>query len=370
MSYAKPSKLPRWADNGGTTTEPSEAVKDVGYIAERPTFGVLNWLLNLVYQWLGWNSVSFSGRSRFGLRSCPNQALAFGLTFDSSRKSSLVTVGTAIEYAKYAAGYIYAATISNTVLKIDPVTRAIVDTFTGFNSPHKIEFDGTYLWVANRGTGDIIVIDPEDGTVIQTVSIGVGTNPQGIAFDGTYMWTAHDGASGAVKKIHKDTYAVTTVSDASFDSPHDFVFDGSHVWVSNYVGDDLSKVDISNDTVDATVAVGTDPDRLVFDGEHIWVSNRGSDTISKVSPLTDTVVATVTLTGGDDPIYMVFDGEHVWAALEGGDKVIRMDPVSAEVTGEVTYPGAGPAPRGICFDGEYIWTGGSNSTTDMLVIPA
>lgn len=52
MGLNKPAKLPRWADDGGTIEEPSEAKKDVGFIAERPTFGAFNWLLNLIYQWL------------------------------------------------------------------------------------------------------------------------------------------------------------------------------------------------------------------------------------------------------------------------------------------------------------------------------
>jgi hypothetical protein len=55
---AKPSKLPEWASNptdpapAVAITEPSSPVKAQGYIAEKPTFGVLNWLLNLIYQWI------------------------------------------------------------------------------------------------------------------------------------------------------------------------------------------------------------------------------------------------------------------------------------------------------------------------------
>lgn len=50
----KPAGLPRWADNGGEVTEPSEAKKNVGFIAERPAFGVFNWLHNLVYRWVSY----------------------------------------------------------------------------------------------------------------------------------------------------------------------------------------------------------------------------------------------------------------------------------------------------------------------------
>lgn len=53
MGLNKPAKLPRWADDGGEILEPSEAKKDIGFVsAERPTHQLLNWLQNLVYQWL------------------------------------------------------------------------------------------------------------------------------------------------------------------------------------------------------------------------------------------------------------------------------------------------------------------------------
>lgn len=54
MAFDLPNKLPRWADNGGTISEPSEGKKDVGWTAEKPTFGAFNWLLNLIYNWLGY----------------------------------------------------------------------------------------------------------------------------------------------------------------------------------------------------------------------------------------------------------------------------------------------------------------------------
>jgi hypothetical protein len=53
---AKPSKLPRWADNPPvapptTITEPSEVEKDVGYQPGVPRRTHTNWFFNLVYQW-------------------------------------------------------------------------------------------------------------------------------------------------------------------------------------------------------------------------------------------------------------------------------------------------------------------------------
>lgn len=61
MGLNKPSELPRWSDNGGTIIEPSEAKKNIGFIAERPPFPFLNWLFNLIYQWLEYFNNSVTG---------------------------------------------------------------------------------------------------------------------------------------------------------------------------------------------------------------------------------------------------------------------------------------------------------------------
>ena len=46
----KPTTLPQWATTG-TVTEPSAGKKALGWIAEKPPFAYMNWLLNLIYQW-------------------------------------------------------------------------------------------------------------------------------------------------------------------------------------------------------------------------------------------------------------------------------------------------------------------------------
>ena len=52
---AKPTDVPRWADDGGDIVEPLEGKKDIGYEdAELPTHSEMNWLFNLIYQWAVW----------------------------------------------------------------------------------------------------------------------------------------------------------------------------------------------------------------------------------------------------------------------------------------------------------------------------
>lgn len=71
---AKPDKYPRWADVGGSITEPSSGKKDVGWVvAEKPPAQYFNWLLNLIYLWIVW----FDGM--FGTESAP-RTMSLGLS--------------------------------------------------------------------------------------------------------------------------------------------------------------------------------------------------------------------------------------------------------------------------------------------------
>ena len=52
---AKPSKLPEWNSGGSNRVEPSSGTKGTGYATgDRPTSGVLNWLLYFIYSWIVW----------------------------------------------------------------------------------------------------------------------------------------------------------------------------------------------------------------------------------------------------------------------------------------------------------------------------
>jgi hypothetical protein len=49
----KPSSLPQWATDGGTTVEPSSGQKQTGWaVGTRPPARWMNWWKNLVYQWM------------------------------------------------------------------------------------------------------------------------------------------------------------------------------------------------------------------------------------------------------------------------------------------------------------------------------
>ena len=61
-------------------------------------------------------------------------------------------------------------------------------------------------------------------------------------------------------------------------------FDGSNMWVANLLDGTVSKIDVSTNTVTATVTVGDGPYGVGFDGSNIWVANYNDGTVSKIVP--------------------------------------------------------------------------------------
>lgn len=65
MAETKPTKVARWATDGGTTVEPAAGEKNTGWaIVNKPPARFMNWLHNVAYQWFNWfNERMFDGGS-------------------------------------------------------------------------------------------------------------------------------------------------------------------------------------------------------------------------------------------------------------------------------------------------------------------
>ena len=375
-----PTELPIWADaptdpvpglpgNIHPIAEPSDAVKHQGWVGERPPLNVFNWWMNLVYQWASWlwGNVGITlGRSACN----PLTALCLGIPHRNVCARN-ISIGIPTYKAVLALDFLWVvASNANTLIKINPATNAVIASWSGFNFPSAIVFDGTYIWVIESdimGTpaGNLKKINPATGAVI--LSISVGGTPDGGCFDGTNIWTG-DASGTTIKKINVTTGAVGSPI-SGFSGPTDFAFDGTYVWVCNVETNTVSKVDPVAGTIVATVTVGSTPQWMAFDGNYIWVSNY-SGSVSKIDPIADTVVSTVSFEVGDYVAGLAFDGRFIWLALGGTGKVARIDPLANAVTHTITLDAATPQPHGLTFDGYHIWVSqvGSNYMQKIPVI--
>jgi len=78
-----------------------------------------------------------------------------------------------------------------------PSTGALFGTYAVGYGPAGFAFDGTYIWVANNGSSNVMKLDPNTGTVLGTFSVGRG--PFGVVFDGTHIWVASFGSNSVSK---------------------------------------------------------------------------------------------------------------------------------------------------------------------------
>jgi YVTN family beta-propeller protein len=72
---------------------------------------------------------------------------------------------------------------------------------------------------------------------------------------------------------------------------------GTFAYVANTGSNSVSKIDLANNTVVATISVGTSPYEVAINplGTFAYVANMNSGTVSKIDMATDTVVATITV---------------------------------------------------------------------------
>jgi hypothetical protein len=279
--------------------------------------------------------------------------------------------------------------------------------------PVSVEFDGTDLWVANRGSGTVMRIRPSDGKVLDTwtgaisnfgivaamgrifisgatnpgtlymidptqpagavttVTSNLGNQPLGIAFDGSRIWTANGGSPGSVSIVTLNPISVTTVATGfDFSSPIGILYDGSNIWVTDQGAPTMFKLN-SDGSSAGNFSTGLAPQNPVFDGANIWVPGFTSNSLTVVrvkdaqgNPLaTPFVLATLTDNGLDGPISAAFDGERILVTNRSSHSVSLWKAADLTPLGSFST-GAGTNPHGACSDGLNFWI--TLSLTDKL----
>ncbi len=204
--------------------------------------------------------------------------------------------------------------------------------FTVGKEPSALAFDGTFMYVANKGDNTVTRIRTGTG-VVEGTPITVGKEPSALAFDGTFMYVANRG-DGNVTLIRASTGVVEGKPVPVGKEPVALAFDGTFMYVANYQSNNISRIRVSKGTVEGNpIAVGINPHALVFTGTFLYVSHRfGSSTgigsgLWRIRTATGVVEGTpVKFMGTTAPINagkaLAFDGTFVY--LANVDKILRI----------------------------------------------
>jgi hypothetical protein len=273
------------------------------------------------------------------------------------------------------------------------------------DQPQAVEFDGTDLWVANKGSDTIQRFRTSDGQILQTFTgatdvsqivaargrifaigssnlyfidptagagpvstlIGGLSTPNGIAFDGARVWTANSSVSVSIITINPpdETRVLGGVG-----SPFGILFDGANMWVTDTGNERLHKLDDDGNIV-LSLPTGNNPRHPIFDGINIWVPNNQSSSVTIVrvkdtqgnALATPFVLATLTGNGLSGPNAIAFDGERMLVTNTNGNSVSLFKAADLTPLGSIST-GANTAPTGACSDGMNFWV--TLSGTDRL----
>ena len=207
-----------------------------------------------------------------------------------------------------------------------PVGRVDVGMGQGFGK----------VWVPDSSAGGISVVDPASRDVIGRVQVAQASIQ--MAFTSGRVWLAQGGLD-RVAVIDGNSYTVTSTIPVG-DFPGRPLVARDKVWVQNRDSDDVSVIDTALNRVVATVPVGEFPGRPVVAGGKIWLTNRDSDDVTVIDAANYTVSTTIPV--GDSPSWAVVAQDKVWVPNTASDTVSVIDVQSATVVDEVEV---GDTPR-------------------------
>ena len=198
-----------------------------------------------------------------------------------------------------------------------------------FESPYGyysygLTWDGEHLWCGDDRYGPVAQIDTSDGSIITTID-GAPQSNHGLAWDGTHLWVSGDYHTDWIYRIAPNGDRVDSILNPGGDYSGGMTWDGTHLWVTRYYPNtqpNLFRVDVSTGTVKDTIpSQGLQPQGLAWDGTYLWNVQDDND---------------------GDP-------ELVW----------QLDPVTGDTLLSFPVPDTGGAsgqsPRGLAWDGEYLW---------------
>jgi len=211
---------------------------------------------------------------------------------------------------------------------IDVATDTVIATIDGVFRPHGLAItpDGTRAYVTNYGYNrTVTVIDTATNTIVDTVS-GVGYDPGGIAItpDGTKAYVANR-VSNNVSVIDITTNTVmATIATARYPVSVAITPDSQYAYVANQTG---LRVTIINTSTNRVAGIIDDRKRHVGiairpDGSQAYVVNDLESSFSVIDMATNSVISTVP-TGGIHPYWVAIspDGTRAYIANVSSDNV-------------------------------------------------
>ncbi len=152
-----------------------------------------------------------------------------------------------------------------------------------FYHPTGVTWDGRHLWIADRKTDTFYKIDPEKGSIVDSI-VSPGYFPSGLAWDGKLLWST-DPTEDKIFATDVSTGKTVRTIDSPSPSPMGIAWDGEYIWICDNRLDTISKIDRADGTtITSFHSPASDPRGITFGANYLWCSDRIKDKIYMVDP--------------------------------------------------------------------------------------
>lgn len=217
--------------------------------------------------------------------------------------------------------------------------------------PYVIAMDpqGRYLW-AGLQNGFIATI--EIATDVELRRFSTPELPASIIAspDGSTLYVAYLGlgiTSGSLVALSSDTGAVLKpplpvgLSPAWITARHD----GTKVYTLNFLSDDITVIDTSSWTVEATISTGVGSQGIIGnvtpDDQRLYVTNHGTSDLIAIDTQSNEIVQTIPLGGRPVGVGFSSDGTRVYTTDFGPESKTESVQLNYLLTGQYTASGNG-----------------------------
>lgn len=141
-----------------------------------------------------------------------------------------------------------------------------------------------------------------------------------------------------------------------------------YAYITNSKDDTVSVIDTENNTITATIPVGSFPYGVVVspDGKKAYVTNEFSDTVSVINTTTNNAIATVDAGTGPTGIEITPDGNTIYVVDSGSSTISVINTDTNNITATVNV---GNFPYGIAIspDGKTVYVANSGENTISVI---
>jgi YVTN family beta-propeller protein len=246
---------------------------------------------------------------------------------------------------------------TNSIARLDPSDGSVELTSSLGQRPGAAAVGFGSLWVLEPDRNLVARVALEDGSVTDTIR--VGNSPEGIAAGQDAVWVTN-GGDGTVSRIAPGTNEVSQTLDAGSGPAGIAVGEGS-LWVADRIGAALLRIDPVTGKSEAVDLPG-EPSHVAFTPQGVWVSVAPSRVVR-----IDASNPAVTLGQdvGSEPTAVLPAFGSIWVTNHLDGTVTRVEPSTGRVVATI---GVGGGPNALVAAGDTIWVGnefdGSITTID------